>query len=67
MGSEQELIELNKSKKLYDFLHTKGYNAFTIPKLTPLEINFLVTGHNKTVCEQIKAQQRANKKAMRKR
>ena len=35
-----------RNKKSYDFLHTKGYNAFTIPKLTPLEINFLVEGHN---------------------
>jgi len=43
-------------------LHKKGYTAFTMPQLTPLEINFLIEGHNKNE----KAKKRAQDKAMKK-
>ena len=45
------------------WLHEIGYNYFTIPKLTYIEINGLVKAYNR----KMKTQQREMKKASRKR
>jgi len=44
------------------WLHTQGYNFFTIPNLTYPEINSLVAAKNR----EIKKKNRENKKAERK-
>jgi hypothetical protein len=61
------LSDLARQQKLYDFLHEKGYNAFTIPRLVPAEIIFLVEGHNKNMRERAKKSERAYKKQQRRR
>ena len=47
-------------------MHGKGYNAFTLPRLTPLEISDLIEGHNLNIKEQNQAQKKAGKKGKKK-
>ena len=54
---------LTRQKSTFDFLHEKGYTAYTIPGLTYIETDFLVAGHNVNV----KKKNAANKKAAKKR
>jgi len=55
----------SKDKKFYNWLHSKGYNAFNIPKLAVLEIVDLIDGHNLELKEQEQAQKRAANKMKR--
>lgn len=52
---------------MYYFLHKKGYDFFTIPKLTYLEIDLLISVFSKHGKQKIKSAKAAERKAKIKR